>query len=150
MARTMKTARKATGGKAPSKKDAVIAARKSAPATGGVKKSVPTTGGVKEPEPKRKRIRWPWKKEIDKMQEQDDISWNAYLSYLRMFTYDQTLQGTIEWVRKQIRDAIEAGDGSAERVFGSLDADLTKLELKLLRDKKNFIIVQNKIVIPYI
>ena len=38
MARTMQTARKSTGGKAPRKQLATKAARKSAPATGGVKK----------------------------------------------------------------------------------------------------------------
>merc|ERR1712107_169549 len=38
MARTMGTARKSTGGKAPRKQLATKAARKSAPATGGVKK----------------------------------------------------------------------------------------------------------------
>ena len=38
MARTKQTARKSTGGKAPSKQLATKAARKSAPATGGVKK----------------------------------------------------------------------------------------------------------------
>jgi histone H3 len=39
MARTKQTARKSTGGKAPRKQLATQAARKSAPATGGVKKS---------------------------------------------------------------------------------------------------------------
>ena len=38
MARTKQTARKSTGGKAPSKQLATKAARKSGPATGGVKK----------------------------------------------------------------------------------------------------------------
>ena len=38
MARTKQTARKSTGGKAPRKQLAPKAARKSAPATGGVKK----------------------------------------------------------------------------------------------------------------
>ncbi|KAL3846359.1 hypothetical protein ACJMK2_017357 [Sinanodonta woodiana] len=38
MARTMQTARKSTGGKAPRKQLATKAARKSAPAAGGVKK----------------------------------------------------------------------------------------------------------------
>ncbi|KAI3686680.1 hypothetical protein L1987_80363 [Smallanthus sonchifolius] len=38
MARTKQTARKSTGGKAPRKQLATIAARKSAPTTGGVKK----------------------------------------------------------------------------------------------------------------
>ncbi len=37
MARTKQTARKSTGGKAPRKQLATKAARKSAPATGGVK-----------------------------------------------------------------------------------------------------------------
>nr|XP_014430470.1 histone H3-like [Pelodiscus sinensis] len=61
MARTKQTARKSTGGKAPRKQLATKAARKSAPATGGVKKphryrpgtvalkSAPATGGVKKP-----------------------------------------------------------------------------------------------------
>jgi histone H3 len=40
MARTKQTARKSTGGKAPRKQLATKAARKSAPATGGVKKPV--------------------------------------------------------------------------------------------------------------
>ena len=40
MARTKQTARKSTGGKAPRKQLATKAARKSAPATGGVKKAV--------------------------------------------------------------------------------------------------------------
>ena len=39
MARTKQTARKSTGGKAPRKQLATKAARKSAPATGGVKVS---------------------------------------------------------------------------------------------------------------
>merc|ERR1711997_1126273 len=39
MARTKQTARKSTGGKAPRKQLATKAARKSAPATGGVKKT---------------------------------------------------------------------------------------------------------------
>ena len=39
MARTIQTARKSTGGKAPRKQLATKAARKSAPATGGVKKT---------------------------------------------------------------------------------------------------------------
>ena len=39
MARTKQTARKSTGGKAPRKQLATKAARKSAPATGGVKKA---------------------------------------------------------------------------------------------------------------
>uniref|UniRef100_A0A8C3NTA9 PCNA-associated factor histone-like domain-containing protein n=1 Tax=Cyanoderma ruficeps TaxID=181631 RepID=A0A8C3NTA9_9PASS len=43
MARTKQTARKSTGGKAPRKQLATKAARKSAPATGGVKK--PHHGG---------------------------------------------------------------------------------------------------------
>jgi histone H3 len=38
MARTKQTARKSTGGKAPRKQLATKAARKSAPAAGGVKK----------------------------------------------------------------------------------------------------------------
>eukprot|EP00189_Rhodosorus_marinus_P006702 CAMPEP_0113972748 /NCGR_PEP_ID=MMETSP0011_2-20120614/13772_1 /TAXON_ID=101924 /ORGANISM="Rhodosorus marinus" /LENGTH=62 /DNA_ID=CAMNT_0000990005 /DNA_START=72 /DNA_END=260 /DNA_ORIENTATION=+ /assembly_acc=CAM_ASM_000156 len=38
MARTKQTARKSTGGKAPRKQLATKAARKSAPASGGVKK----------------------------------------------------------------------------------------------------------------
>ena len=38
MARTKQTARKSTGGKAPQKQLAKVAARRSAPATGGVKK----------------------------------------------------------------------------------------------------------------
>ena len=38
MARTKQTARKSTGGKAPRKQLATKAARKSAPATGGIKK----------------------------------------------------------------------------------------------------------------
>uniref|UniRef100_A0A803V3N5 Histone H2A/H2B/H3 domain-containing protein n=1 Tax=Ficedula albicollis TaxID=59894 RepID=A0A803V3N5_FICAL len=41
MARTKQTARKSTGGKAPRKQLATKAARKSAPATGGVKKPAP-------------------------------------------------------------------------------------------------------------
>uniref|UniRef100_A0A8B9U0A9 Histone H3 n=2 Tax=Anas TaxID=8835 RepID=A0A8B9U0A9_9AVES len=41
MARTKQTARKSTGGKAPRKQLATKAARKSAPATGGVKKPHP-------------------------------------------------------------------------------------------------------------
>jgi histone H3 len=41
MARTKQTARKSTGGKAPRKQLATKAARKSAPATGGVKKLKP-------------------------------------------------------------------------------------------------------------
>uniref|UniRef100_A0A8C4SRU8 Histone H3 n=1 Tax=Erpetoichthys calabaricus TaxID=27687 RepID=A0A8C4SRU8_ERPCA len=40
MARTKQTARKSTGGKAPRKQLATKAARKSAPATGGVKNSI--------------------------------------------------------------------------------------------------------------
>ena len=40
MARTKQTARKSTGGKAPRKQLATKAARKSAPATGGVKKVI--------------------------------------------------------------------------------------------------------------
>ncbi|KAM3179908.1 5-hydroxytryptamine receptor 2A [Hymenolepis weldensis] len=39
MARTKQTARKSTGGKAPRRRLAIKAARKSAPATGGLKKS---------------------------------------------------------------------------------------------------------------
>uniref|UniRef100_A0A8C4J813 Uncharacterized protein n=1 Tax=Dromaius novaehollandiae TaxID=8790 RepID=A0A8C4J813_DRONO len=48
MARTKQTARKSTGGKAPRKQLATKAARKSAPATGGVKKTKPplTAGAV--------------------------------------------------------------------------------------------------------
>ena len=42
MARTKQTARKSTGGKAPRKQLATKAARKSAPATGGVKKVIPS------------------------------------------------------------------------------------------------------------
>uniref|UniRef100_A0A915DB02 Histone H3 n=1 Tax=Ditylenchus dipsaci TaxID=166011 RepID=A0A915DB02_9BILA len=42
MARTKQTARKSTGGKAPRKQLATKAARKSAPATGGVKKPTDT------------------------------------------------------------------------------------------------------------
>ncbi|GFP92961.1 histone h3.1t [Phtheirospermum japonicum] len=38
MARTKKTTRKSTGGKAPRKQMATRVARKSAPATGGIKK----------------------------------------------------------------------------------------------------------------
>uniref|UniRef100_A0A669EEW6 H3 clustered histone 2 n=1 Tax=Oreochromis niloticus TaxID=8128 RepID=A0A669EEW6_ORENI len=41
MARTKQTARKSTGGKAPRKQLATKAARKSAPATGGVKNTIP-------------------------------------------------------------------------------------------------------------
>ena len=42
MARTKQTARKSTGGKAPRKQLATKAARKSAPATGGVKSHTDT------------------------------------------------------------------------------------------------------------
>ncbi|CAH2021536.1 unnamed protein product [Acanthoscelides obtectus] len=45
MARTKQTARKSTGGKAPRKQLATKAARKSAPATGGVKKTSPLSSG---------------------------------------------------------------------------------------------------------
>uniref|UniRef100_A0A8C5TTB3 Histone H3 n=1 Tax=Malurus cyaneus samueli TaxID=2593467 RepID=A0A8C5TTB3_9PASS len=45
MARTKQTARKSTGGKAPRKQLATKAARKSAPATGGVKKPHPGSRG---------------------------------------------------------------------------------------------------------
>uniref|UniRef100_A0A8D0HNE6 Histone H3 n=1 Tax=Sphenodon punctatus TaxID=8508 RepID=A0A8D0HNE6_SPHPU len=45
MARTKQTARKSTGGKAPRKQLATKAARKSAPATGGVKKPHRQQGG---------------------------------------------------------------------------------------------------------
>uniref|UniRef100_A0A3P8UWD0 Histone H2A/H2B/H3 domain-containing protein n=1 Tax=Cynoglossus semilaevis TaxID=244447 RepID=A0A3P8UWD0_CYNSE len=45
MARTKQTARKSTGGKAPRKQLATKAARKSAPATGGVKKPHRYRGG---------------------------------------------------------------------------------------------------------
>jgi histone H3 len=51
MARTKQTARKSTGGKAPRKAWATKAARKSAPATGGVKKphrSRPGTVALRE------------------------------------------------------------------------------------------------------
>uniref|UniRef100_A0A674GAK9 Histone H3 n=1 Tax=Taeniopygia guttata TaxID=59729 RepID=A0A674GAK9_TAEGU len=49
MARTKQTARKSTGGKAPRKQLATKAARKSAPATGGVKKPHPARcGGLAE------------------------------------------------------------------------------------------------------
>ena len=51
MARTKQTARKSTGGKAPRKQLATKAARKSAPATGGVKKPHryrPGTGALRE------------------------------------------------------------------------------------------------------
>ena len=47
MARTKQTARKSTGGKAPRKQLATKAARKSAPATGGVKK--PHRCGARRP-----------------------------------------------------------------------------------------------------
>ncbi|ODM86931.1 histone H3, embryonic [Orchesella cincta] len=46
MARTKQTARKSTGGKAPRKQLATKAARKSAPATGGVKKPIVTVPAV--------------------------------------------------------------------------------------------------------
>uniref|UniRef100_A0A8C0IK06 Histone H3 n=1 Tax=Chelonoidis abingdonii TaxID=106734 RepID=A0A8C0IK06_CHEAB len=46
MARTKQTARKSTGGKAPRKQLATKAARKSAPATGGVKKPHHQCGGA--------------------------------------------------------------------------------------------------------
>ena len=52
MARTKQTARKSTGGKAPRKQLATKAARKSAPATGGVKKPHryrPGTGTSRDP-----------------------------------------------------------------------------------------------------
>ena len=51
MARTKQTARKATGSKAPRKNLAALAARKSAPATGGVKKKhrfKPGTAALRE------------------------------------------------------------------------------------------------------
>uniref|UniRef100_A0A8C9MVA5 Histone H3 n=1 Tax=Serinus canaria TaxID=9135 RepID=A0A8C9MVA5_SERCA len=48
MARTKQTARKSTGGKAPRKQLATKAARKSAPATGGVKKPHPAKGCGRE------------------------------------------------------------------------------------------------------
>ncbi len=47
MARTKQTARKSTGGKAPRKQLATKAARKSAPATGGVKKVSQGFGGYR-------------------------------------------------------------------------------------------------------
>ncbi|EPB79178.1 hypothetical protein ANCCEY_01705 [Ancylostoma ceylanicum] len=56
MARTKQTARKSTGGKAPRKQLATKAARKSAPATGGVKKPHryrPGTVALQEREEKR-------------------------------------------------------------------------------------------------
>ncbi|KAJ9593039.1 hypothetical protein L9F63_027719 [Diploptera punctata] len=49
MARTKQTARKSTGGKAPRKQLATKAARKRAPATGGVKKKKPNIGTALEP-----------------------------------------------------------------------------------------------------
>ena len=48
MARTKQTARKSTGGKAPRKQLATKAARKSAPATGGVKKPHRCVAGGQE------------------------------------------------------------------------------------------------------
>ena len=141
MARTMQTARTGNFGKAPAKRLAVKAARKSAPATGGVRKPdpkrkritggvrepEPVTGGVGEPEPKRrvKCCRWPWKtKYIDEAAERGDISWGAYVSYLNMFTNDPTLRGTKEWARQQKEDASEKQDKSAERYFRLLEIDL--------------------------
>ncbi|KAJ6633922.1 hypothetical protein lerEdw1_014241, partial [Lerista edwardsae] len=58
MARTKQTARKSTGGKAPRKQLATKAARKSAPATGGVKKphryrpgtALPEVDGAADPQ----------------------------------------------------------------------------------------------------
>ncbi|RHY35289.1 hypothetical protein DYB32_000247 [Aphanomyces invadans] len=50
MARTKQTARKSTGGKAPRKQLATKAARKSAPATGGVKKPHRYRPGTKSTE----------------------------------------------------------------------------------------------------
>uniref|UniRef100_A0A8C2T7N2 Uncharacterized protein n=1 Tax=Coturnix japonica TaxID=93934 RepID=A0A8C2T7N2_COTJA len=47
MARTKQTARKSTGGKAPRKQLATKAARKSAPATGGVKKPHRACGSLR-------------------------------------------------------------------------------------------------------
>ena len=58
MARTKQTARKSTGGKAPRKQLATKAARKSAPATGGVKKPHryrPGTVALRESEHLRRR-----------------------------------------------------------------------------------------------
>uniref|UniRef100_A0A8V5GIP9 Uncharacterized protein n=1 Tax=Melopsittacus undulatus TaxID=13146 RepID=A0A8V5GIP9_MELUD len=51
MARTKQTARKSTGGKAPRKQLATKAARKSAPATGGVKKPCTALGTAACPLP---------------------------------------------------------------------------------------------------
>uniref|UniRef100_A0A8C9MUV6 Histone H3 n=1 Tax=Serinus canaria TaxID=9135 RepID=A0A8C9MUV6_SERCA len=59
MARTKQTARKSTGGKAPRKQLATKAARKSAPATGGVKKPHryrPGTCGVHNLKPPGLRV----------------------------------------------------------------------------------------------
>uniref|UniRef100_A0A8D0GHV5 Histone H3 n=1 Tax=Sphenodon punctatus TaxID=8508 RepID=A0A8D0GHV5_SPHPU len=50
MARTKQTARKSTGGKAPRKQLATKAARKSAPATGGVKKPLQEAGHCNQDE----------------------------------------------------------------------------------------------------
>uniref|UniRef100_A0A0E0A5D8 Histone H2A/H2B/H3 domain-containing protein n=1 Tax=Oryza glumipatula TaxID=40148 RepID=A0A0E0A5D8_9ORYZ len=65
MARTKQTARKSTGGKAPRKQLATKAARKSAPATGGVKKphrfrpgtvALLSDGGVRDARERRMKI----------------------------------------------------------------------------------------------
>ena len=50
MARTKQTARKSTGGKAPRKQLATKAARKLAPATGGVKKNTQIQARNRSPE----------------------------------------------------------------------------------------------------
>uniref|UniRef100_A0A8C3TLC8 Histone H3 n=1 Tax=Catharus ustulatus TaxID=91951 RepID=A0A8C3TLC8_CATUS len=56
MARTKQTARKSTGGKAPRKQLATKAARKSAPATGGVKKPHLSHCGFAENQLKKKPL----------------------------------------------------------------------------------------------
>ena len=68
MARTKQTARKSTGGKAPRKQLATKAARKSAPATGGVKK------------PHRYRPGTVALREIRRYQKSTDCSSASYLS----------------------------------------------------------------------
>ncbi len=84
MARTKQTARKSTGGKAPSKALATMAARRSAPATGGCKK------------PRRFRPGTVALREIRKYQKSDKL-------LLRKLPFQRLVRETVQEMGKDLR-----------------------------------------------
>lgn len=104
MGRTKQTARKSTGGKAPAKWLAAAAARKSAPATGGIKKSFTATRGAK-----KKNI----KDYIDQRIPQEKIEMDASAEPIEQLIYED-IMAEARWVQQLEQHLAELFAGGSD------------------------------------